>query len=375
MGMVVDKETMVDLSSKAGLKIEPGSIVIPLEETKGKMSALVIGNAQNIVDDGKQKVAERLEGVSTVLIPKKEFKSLSKDYVSQQLANIDLQSLELPSLDQLQQYVGLLATNFGSFVERLSNKLTEIDLSSYGITESENGTEVNLPGIYVNDTKDGTVVRIAGLRVNDFGDTTTVRIGNTLTVVDLPKMSFVSLPGITVMDVNGHGTAVSILGFKISDGIPADKLDEFREVILGQLDRWETGIDAELGRFLADKSASGLLSVGWDGEFNLLLDSKNKTLGNHIALESANKKGMHFLPPNFDEEMEKKTDDDIKFIELTGLDPTPGPKKKPKPSKPKALPKGGKVNVDISVGKEKKPADKKYDFDNIIDVELEEDEN
>ncbi len=83
MGMVVDKETMVDLSSKAGLKIEPGSIVIPLEETKGKMSALVIGNAQNIVDDGKQKVAERLEGVSTVLIPKKEFKSLSKDYVSQ----------------------------------------------------------------------------------------------------------------------------------------------------------------------------------------------------------------------------------------------------------------------------------------------------
>jgi len=109
-----------------------------------------------------KKIAEAIDGVTTVLIPAKEFKQLSKNYVSQQLATIDFKSLQLPTIDELQQYIGSLAANFESFVERLTVKLSEFDFSSYGITENAHGTEVNLPGIYVNDTADGTVVRIGG---------------------------------------------------------------------------------------------------------------------------------------------------------------------------------------------------------------------
>jgi len=188
-------------------------------------------------------------------------------------------------------------------------------------------------------------------------------------------MNFVSLPGITVLDVHGHGSAVSILGFKISDGLSADKLDEFREVILGQLDRWEMGIDAELGRFLADKSANGLLSVGWDGEFNLLLDSKKKTMGNHLALEGPTKKGMHYLPPNFDEEIEKDTEQDERFIALTGISPTPGRKTTKalsKKSEVKKLPASKETPKETA---KETPSSNKYDFSNIIDVELEDEDD
>jgi len=373
IGYVIDDETLLDLSKKASLNIEPGSVIVPLEETKGRVNALVLGKGQSILQTGKERIGEHIEGASSLLIPEKEFKKLSQKYIGTQLTNINLEELGLPDLPQIQQYVGLLAQNMGAFVDRIQNQLTKIDLSKYGIVDDGDHTSVTLPGIDVKETSDLTTVRVGSIRVIDGLKASTVRIGSSVTIVDLPKASFVSLPGINILDVDGVGSALNILGFTISDGLPVEKIDEFRALVMSQLDRWEMGLDAELGRYLADSSATGLLNVGWDGEFKMLLDSKNKTLGNHQALQLAAGKSpdMLYLPPNFDEQMNKRSESDIKFIELTGVDPTPAEKSTDTLKQPSIAQLKEKENTESEVKQKERKV--KIDPDAVIyDVEIDE---
>lgn len=327
-GHVMETMTDVRLSKDTEISIDPGAVIVPLEKYKGKINTLIIGRSQTVVERDGQRIPRVIDGVTTALIDEKRINSLTKSSLAQRLSELDLQSLDLPDLEQLQQYVGILAGHFKSWVAKVADQLSTIDLSNYGVTTDGPNTMVNLPGIMVNETPELTTVRVMGIRVFDGKKATTVRIGNVLTVVDLPKADYVRLPGITVLDINGVGTAVSIFGFKVSDGIPAEKLEEFKIMIEDQLNNWELGLSSQLGRMLADRSATGVMALDFNGDFVPMLSSNQRTMGTHPALAEASSPKQLYLPSDLGEQREPRQVG--RFEEMTGLLPestTDKPKK------------------------------------------------
>jgi hypothetical protein len=369
LGHIIDSPTIVDVGDDSSISISPGSLVVPIEEVKGKVTTMIIGQSENIVTKNKEMVSQSIEGVTTAVIPANKLNSLKRQFTAKQINTIDLSAYGLPSLQTIESVIKSLGFSMNGWIGKVKSELTKFKLSNYGVTEFEGKTTVNLPGIYVNETPDTTHVKVAGLRVYETPQTNTVRIGNFLTVVEFPKMTFVTMPFLTVMEMKGVGTAVNLMGFKISDELSADRLDEFKGAFLKHLDQWEAGIESQLGRIIADPNASAIMSMSWDGEFKPLLEGHKQSFGDHPALESST------ASRNLLQESIPQTDSEVKLIELTGLDKQRSKEKREKrvsrkerremekleqlklledvPSE-RPVPKHVKYDLEIGVGKRKK---------------------
>ena len=312
-GIVIDKDRMINLGNSINMDIKPGSILVPLEEQKGKVSAMIIGKANQIVEQNGEKVSELRDGISTVLVPASQIKSLKKEFFSQALDKIDFTELNLPDLTQIQNLVSQFSSNLGNWVASISKELKKFDLTNYGVKEIDGMTFVNLPGISVVDGgKDIQSVKVGPIRVLETPNAQIVKIGGFINVLEFPKVSFVSLPGITVVDVPTQGSAVDIFGFKVSDELPAEYLDEFKGAFQQYMSTVEQQVDDQLGKILASDKASISLNMTWDGEFQPLLKGGKGMISGPLELSS----GMDTksLPPG------KQTDkNENKLVSLAGL--------------------------------------------------------
>ncbi len=320
LGHVIDTSTLISVGKKGDLKLNAGSIVIPVGEIEGKIKAIIIGKGENIINRSGELSSQLMDGVSTAMLSKKEFKKAIKDIIPQRMDTINLENLELPSLETIVNVVSILGNQMSGWIENIKKELGRFQLSNYGISEIDGNENVILPGIKVQTIDDTQIVNVLGMiKVTETPDITTVRIGSWLNVVEVPKFTFVSLPGITVFDLAEGGSAVDIFGFKIGDGISADRLMEFKDALLSQLDRFESHMHSRLGRILADKDANALLSVSWDGEFKPLLEGRDRYFGEHPALGAAVNASRRLMP-GYDE-----TTEPGKIIELTGINPSKSP--------------------------------------------------
>ncbi|MHA2089470.1 MAG: hypothetical protein ACW98K_01320 [Candidatus Kariarchaeaceae archaeon] len=345
LGHIIDQDTIIE-TGKSQLTVAAGSILVPLEEKKGMVTTMVMGKTENIVEKNKQKIGQTIEGVTTALIPAKNLKRVKQDYVAKYLNTIDLTSYKLPSLAEMQVLVTKFSQSMEGWIGNVKNELTKFKLSNYGVTEFEGNTTVNLPGIFVNETPAGTQVKVLGIRVFETPQVTNVRIGNLITVVEFPKMQLVSLPGITVMEMKDVGTAVDLFGFKISDNLSAERLTEFKEAFLTHLDNWEAGMESQLGRIIADKNATAILSMNWNGEFKPILASKSYAVGDHPALSPQSNQFVKNLLPGMEER--PLSDDKVRLIELTGVGEKSDTKKIT--SSTKHMKKGKRVKHDVELG-------------------------
>jgi hypothetical protein len=341
LGHVIDTQTMISVGKKGDLKLNAGSIVIPIGEVQGMIKAIIIGKGENIINQAGELSSQLMDGISTAMISKKEFKKAVKDIIPQRMDNINLENLELPSLETMVGLMSVLGNQMAGWVDNIKRELGRFQLSNYGISEVDGNETVILPGIKVQSFGDTQLVNVAGfIRVMETPEITTVRIGSWLSVVEVPKFTFVTLPGITIFDLAEGGSAVDIFGFKIGDGISADRLMEFKDALLSQLDRFESDMHSRLGRILADKNANALLSVSWDGEFKPLVEGRDRYFGEHPAL-GAGVDASRRLMPGYTETAEPR-----KIIELTGIHP--GGSKDIKREKKKRS-----VEVNIQIGKAK----------------------
>ncbi len=329
LGHVVDSQTIIDVGKTSSIELSPGSIIVPLEETKGKVTTMIIGKSENIVKKNKEKISQTVDGITTAIIPAKNLKNIRQNFTAKQLNTIDLAQYGLPNLQTIESVIKSLGFNMQNWIGNIKHQLTKFKLSNYGITETEDGkTSVCLPGISVIESPGSSIVKVAGVRVYETPEVNTVRIGNFLTVVEFPKMQLVSLPGITIMEMKGVGTAVDLFGFKISDKLSAERLDEFKKVFLAQLNTWEAGVESQLGRIIADPNASAVMSMSWDGDFKPFLEGKKKSFGDHPALGLAAAESRTLLQGSVE-----RTENEAKLIELTGMDSTLKAKKSVKKKK------------------------------------------
>lgn len=316
-GTILNSEISVDLDDELQYKLQPGSILIPVEETKDQVTTLVVGKTESIVKSGIQNVAETTDGISTLVIPKKEFSQISKKFESKQLSTINFKELNLPTLGEISSLVNLLSNRMSNWVENLKVELTKFDLSNYGITETDGITKVELPGLSVIDSPDGTSVKLPFLRVIDTPQAKTVRIGSWLTVVEFPKFQMVSLPGIKVLEVPEIGSAVSIFGFKVSEGLPTEYLDQIDSKFSEYVQDWEDRIDNKLGRIIANQNSKIAMNISWNGDFKPLLSDNNQVFGDHIALGPSNAASMALLTGQSDKNANVSSNNEL--LAITGV--------------------------------------------------------
>lgn len=287
LGVVIDTETQINLGDSLKYKLQPGSVLVPMKETKNQVTTLVLGKAEMLTKSGIHNLSEITDGITTMVIPKKQINSITSNLSSKRLSELNFKELNLPSLDEIQALLGLFSTKMSGWVLNIRNELTKFDLSNYGISNIDGVETVKLPGISIVTTPDGESVRVGPVRVLETGQTNTVRIGSWLTVVDFPKFSMVSLPGIKVLDVTDVGSAVSIFGFKISDNLPAEHLDEITEGFSKFIDQWEGRFDSRLGKMMANKNSNISLNMSWDGKLKPLLVDKKELLTDQLLLSES----------------------------------------------------------------------------------------
>lgn len=289
LGYVIKKEMKIELSKNSSIVIDPNSIIVPINEQTDKMDALIIGKGEALTEIYNDVKSDLIDGLTTATIPKQYMKEIKKHINPRRLDTIDLENLQLPSLDQLVQTVNQLSLHMDDWMKKIRMSLGDIKLSNYGISEMQGTTNVKLPGINVLETKGMTKVEIGSfLNVLETPEMTNVRIGNFMTVIEMPKFTFVNLPFLTVLEINGKGTAVDLLGFKISDGVDATYLDEFRRVMLTQMEKFGQLRHRDLGRILVEKNSTALMNVSWNGEFTPLLAGRKDIVDSPNLLDSAN---------------------------------------------------------------------------------------
>lgn len=337
IGYVMDKPHSFKLNKNNSLNVARDSIIIPIGEEKGKIKAIVIGRGENLIKSKKELVSQVLEGVSTVIIPAKQFKQIRKNIIPTRMDQINLDHLQLPSLDTIQMVVDKLAFQLTGWMNELKKGLSSMKLSNYGVSEVDGITNVKLPGIKVIEGKGMTKVDVFGIHVLETPSMTNVRIGDWLTVIEVPKFTFVSMPGITVLDMTSGGTAIDIFGFKVGDGIDATRLDEFKRIILEQMGKFQTQRDQDIGRILVEKNSAALMSMSWDGEFRPMLQGKKDTYGSHPALGTGETSSEKLLTGDISKSPAVITP---QFAELTGY----GTEKKKKPKKRRSL-----VSMDLDI--------------------------
>ncbi|MHA2033165.1 MAG: hypothetical protein ACW99Q_27670, partial [Candidatus Kariarchaeaceae archaeon] len=284
LGMVIDKETQINLGESLKYNLQPGSILVPLKESKNQVTAMVLGKAEMLTKSGIHNLSEMSEGVTSLVIPKKQINSITRNLSSKRLSELNFKELNLPTLDEIQSLLGLYSTKMSGWVANIKSELTKFDLSNYGVSEMDGITRVTLPGLSVIDGPEGSSVKVAGIKILDTPKASTVRIGSLLTVVEFPKFSMVSLPGIKVLDVPEIGSAVNIFGFKVSDNLPAEYLEEVFDGFTHYLDQWEERIDNRLGKILANQKSNISLNMSWDGELKPLLVDKTEVLTDQLLL-------------------------------------------------------------------------------------------
>ncbi|MCY3412403.1 MAG: hypothetical protein INQ03_12270 [Candidatus Heimdallarchaeota archaeon] len=336
MGYTIEKDMNVQMNKENSMNIYRNSVIVPLGETKQGMKALVIGRGESIIKTKGDLSSQLIDGVSSLVIPKNQFKQIRKQVIPRKLETLDFNALELPSFEQIMQIVNALGFNMGSWVEKLRTGLANIDLSNYGVTTMGDNTHVKFPGFEVIEGKGMTKFNGFGIDVLETPGMTNVKIGSFINVIELPKMTLVTLPFMTVLELEGQGTAVDIFGFKISDGIDANRLEEFKQVVYEQMQRFNAMKEHELGRILVEKKANALMSVSWDGQFHSLLSGKKDNFGNHPALAEATMDSSRLLGGSVDQSVSTI---DPKFVELTGFGTTKKEQKK------------SKVNVQVNLGK------------------------
>ncbi|OLS22468.1 MAG: hypothetical protein HeimC2_29470 [Candidatus Heimdallarchaeota archaeon LC_2] len=294
-GTIIESDITIDLDQELKYSIKSGSIIIPIEEKKNQVTTLVVGKTESFVKSGVQNISEMTDGITTLVIPKKQFSSISNKFSSKQLSTINFKELNLPTIGEISSLINLLSNRMSNWVENLKLELTKFDLSNYGVTESDGVTKVELPGISIIDSPEGTSVKVPFVRVIDTPQANTVRIGSWLTVVEFPKFQMVSLPGIKVLEVPEIGSAVSIFGFKVSDGLPTEYLDQIDSKFSEFLEQWEDRVDSKLGRIVADQNSKMAMNISWDGNFKPLLKSEKQFFGDHLALGPANEASRALL--------------------------------------------------------------------------------
>ncbi|MCE7736027.1 MAG: hypothetical protein GPJ54_14185 [Candidatus Heimdallarchaeota archaeon] len=285
LGMIIDKETQINLGDSLKYNLQPGSILVPMKETKNQVTTLVLGKAEMLTKSGIHNLSEVTDGITTLVIPKKQINSITNNLSSKRLSDMNFKELSLPTLVEIQSLLGIFSSKMSNWVQNLRNELTKFDLSNYGITNIDGVETVKLPGISVITTPDGESVKVGPVRVLDTALTNTVRVGNWLTVVDFPKFNMVSLPGIKILDVQGVGSALNIFGFKISDNLSADYIEEFEKGFATYLDQLEERFDSRLGKILANQKSNISLNMSWEGELKPLLADKKDILTDQLLLE------------------------------------------------------------------------------------------
>ncbi len=312
----------IELDGGKQLHINNKSIIIPTSHIKDKYSAIVIGSGKYILDTDK--IHEQLlEGVNAILIPKKSMDTIIKKFTPINLSKINFEELGFPSIEELQKMINKLGSVIDEWSYNIVNRLQKIDLSNYGISEINGVTKVNLPGISVYDAKNITRVNLIDfLKVIETPSITTVRIGNFLRVLEVPNFTFVNLPGITVIDLNERGSAINFLGFKIGEGVNADEVLKFTDVILENLDSFESQLDRKIGRMLADKETNAIFNLSWKGNFYPLLE--NKKIAIPTDKNTIEPYLVSFIPDEIKSENQKLLEKAIiknekNIIELTGI--------------------------------------------------------
>ena len=318
-GHLIQKELELKLSKDAKVIIEEGAVVIPIKEEKGYVNALIVGKGQNILTNQKEEISQQMDGITTLMIPKKEIKSIVRDIPKVNLAEIDLSKYGLPSLEVIENSVKLLSVKMAGWVERIRAEIMNVNLNGLGISEQGDTTRVNLGILRVVETPEMTHFNGFGIKVYDTPNAVLVNILNLINVVELPKVTFVNLPGITVFDLGKEGQSVEILGFKITSGIDPLKLEQFKQAFYLKAAEIENRLDSQLGKILASDKPSAMMSLSWNGEFLPLLEGNNKQIGNHPALNPSVREFSNLLSlPQGD--YNNKSNDDIALIELTGVD-------------------------------------------------------
>ncbi len=286
LGYIIDNDLMFDLNKNNSVSIDRNSVIIPIGEHKNKIEALVIGRGQSILKEGEKLRSELMEGITTMIIPKKHMKRITKELIPKRLDMIDFNQLELPSLNDILVLMDQLGFYMGNWLGSIKSELGKIKLSNYGISEIDGVTDIKLPGISVYEANGVNKVEVGSfVSIVETPELTNVRVGNFLTVIEMPKFNFVNLPFMSVLEIEGEGSVVDIMGFKISDGIDVSKLDEFRRIMMTQLDKLDK--KGSLGRILADKNSMAMLNISWEGEFTPLLANKKNNFDMHRLLGSA----------------------------------------------------------------------------------------
>lgn len=308
---VITEALSLKLSDNSKLNLPKGTTIVPLDETKEGITSLIIGQGENLIQTSKDQLNSALiDGLTTTIIPKKEFKNITSKLSVQPLKNIDLTPLGIYSTEDLLAKVELLSGQINRWVMAAKQELTKFDMSNYSITETKEMTKVVLPGLSVVESKGVTMpkftrVKMPGLSVLDQGKQGTLVRFFGLTVIDTKKFTFVDMPGITVFDNNKGGTMVNILGMKIGENADASMLDQLKMQLLQSADHYERMFDSEFDRLLSSKSKTAMFNLDSSGSFNPLLTSKESTISTHpslpssspaYALSSAPVKDTHVLP-------------------------------------------------------------------------------
>lgn len=286
----------VDLNQASAMGLDPGALLIPLEEGRKMVKAVIVGKGQNILKQGKHYIPQAIDGITATQIPKKQYQELINQMQKTSLQEVNFADFGLPSLQELEYMLDDLAQNINMWVTKAKQHLTRFNASGYGVYDSKELTKVNLPEINVIESKGlkgmpkFTRVKIASfISVLDEGRKGKIVQLPGLHVIDKPKFTFVDLPFITVFDLHDKeskqkGTMVNIFGFRVGDRLDASKLDFIRELMLKNAKDQLSSFDMNFEQILRDKNSVPIFNLAANGTFRPLLTSQSTAIGNHIAL-------------------------------------------------------------------------------------------
>lgn len=291
LGSLIKEPESLVINSKTTLKLREDSILVPLKEMKDKVEIAIVGTVEALQKGEGIPVAETMEGITSIVVPKKALEEVTRKYDFTSLAKIDLESLGYPNLETLKGLLVTHSSKLRTWLKQVREDLTKFNPGNLSIHTEEGFTNVNLGLIQVieheatDELPKFTRVKLPGLRVLDTEEGTLVRLFG-YTIFDHPKFDFVNLPGLTVVDFENQGTLVNLLGMKIGDQLPPSKLDEAKEMLTSAINEFERKFDSGIGRLLAKRDTVPMFNISFDGQFHPMFASPSENQIN-LALPSS----------------------------------------------------------------------------------------
>ncbi len=294
LGSLIKNPESMSLNRNTTVRMQENAILFPLKEMKDKIEIAIVGTVETVQKGGGVPVVETLEGITSLVVPKKAFEELTRKHDLINLAKIDLESLGYPDISTLKEMLVIHSSKLKFWLEQVRDDLAKFSPTNLSIHTEAGFTKVNLGLIQVieheatDELPEFTRVKLPGIRVLETEKGTLVRLFGYI-IFDHPRFNFVNLPGLTVVDFEDQGTLVNLMGMKIGDQLPPTKLDEVKELMISAINEFERKFDSGIGRLLANKDTLPLFNLSFNGEFHPMLASSDRI---ETALPSVDKRRL-----------------------------------------------------------------------------------